>query len=145
MPFFIIKGEEGYYYGQGEDGRPRFRQELTSDVFVCGTNMAEAQREYSRLCSGDLRDVLTEVERRNSLPLPPEQPAAAPKDGEWKVIDNFGKIIALLFNGKVFAIRRGNAESGDVEVYDDGIKAWTDWSRMREQVGLVRIRRLVGA
>lgn len=145
MPYFIIKGEDGYYYGQGEDGRPRFEQELTSEVFICGTTTAEAQREYSRIISVYLRGILTGLERRNSLPLPPEPPAAAPKDGEWKVLDDFGRNIALLFNGKFFAIRRGNAESGDVEVYDDGIKAWTDWSRMREQVGLVRIRRLVGA
>ena len=144
MPYFIIKGERGYYCGVDSFENPRFSEELTHEVFVLGTSAAEAEQKYAALVDGVLRGIVTGVERRNSLPLPPEQPAAAPKDGEWKVLDDFGRNIALLFNGKIFAIRRGNAESGDVEVYDDGVKAWTDWCRMRQQVGLVRIKRLVG-
>lgn len=149
MPFYIISTAQGYYNGI-KDGLPTFSAELTSDVYVCGTSKEEAEEDFDfqrdlivRAEGVDTKPQLISIKSkpavRQSETLTIRSEVAAPPDG-WRVLDHFGKYMALLYNGTHFAVRTKDSS----RLYDNGKQAAIDWCMMRENVLKERIGKLAG-
>lgn len=61
----------------------------------------------------------------------------------WKILDHFGRKLALLHNGVHFAIRRD--DKGGSKLYDNATDAARDWCSLRAEVLTARITKLGGA
>lgn len=61
----------------------------------------------------------------------------------WKILDHFGRKLALLHNGVHFAIRRD--DKGGSKLYDNAADAARDWCSLRAEVLTARITKLGGA
>lgn len=83
------------------------------------------------------------------VPAPPESPyenmvcvvLKAPEG--WKILDHFGRKLALLHNGVHFAIRQD--DKGGSKLYDNAADAARDWCSLRAEVLTARITKLGGA
>lgn len=63
-----------------------------------------------------------------------------PPDG-WRILDHFGKSLALLYNGEHFAIR----DKDTSRLFEDGRTAAQEWCSVRSKIFTARIEKLGGA
>lgn len=82
-----------------------------------------------------------------TVPLPEDSPyekiiseVLKPPEG-WRILDHFGKSLALLYNGEHFAIRNKDAS----RLFEDGKTAAQEWCSIRSKIFTARIEKLGGA
>ncbi len=61
--------------------------------------------------------------------------------GGWRILDHFGKSLALLYNGEHFAIRNKDTS----RLFEDGRSAAQEWCSLRSEIFMARIEKLGGA
>lgn len=149
MPFYIIKTNKGYYEGF-RDNVPAYSPEITHKVWVCGTSEEEAYDDFDfqrdLIIGADGMETQPALITIKSKPAPPAEPeialkfkVTAPPPG-WRVLDFFGKHLALLTDGKSFAIRTKTNN----DLYTSGKEAAIHWCIIREQLLKARMDKLVG-
>ena len=60
----------------------------------------------------------------------------------WRILDCFGRYLALLYDRQHFAIRY---KDGSSKLYDTATEAAKEWSRIRSEVLIARVNKLGGA
>ena len=82
-----------------------------------------------------------------TVPLPEDSPyekiiseVLKPPEG-WRILDHFGKSLALLYNGERFAIR----DKDTSRLFEDGRTVAQEWCSIRSKIFTARIEKLGGA
>ncbi len=141
-----------YFSGMSSENKPVF------EPLCCRTRVYKSERAAAsaiRIITDGGYDGAPEEQYIDGIEVDDEIPDIPPEDSPyvqmisevlkppegWRILDHFGKSLALLYNGEHFAIR----DKDTSRLFEDGKTAAQEWCSIRSKIFTARIEKLGGA